>query len=57
VTSATALDHGFRTALDLLTGLLVVAALISVVLIRPEPAGVEAEPEAAPDFDLIEEAA
>jgi len=27
------------------------------VLIRPEPAIVEVEPETAPDFELVEEAA
>jgi hypothetical protein len=33
-----ALDHGFQTALYVLTGLLVVGALIAVALVRSTPA-------------------
>ena len=39
--SASALDHGFQTALYVLTGLLVLGALISGGLIRPQPRTVE----------------
>jgi fucose permease len=37
-TSAVALDHGFQTALYVLTGLLLAGALIAVTLLRPKPA-------------------
>jgi hypothetical protein len=37
-TSGAALDHGFQTGLYVLTGLLVVGALIVVSLLRPAPA-------------------
>jgi EmrB/QacA subfamily drug resistance transporter len=37
-TSGIALDHGFQTALYVLTGLLVLGALIAVSLLRPAPA-------------------
>jgi EmrB/QacA subfamily drug resistance transporter len=37
-TSAAALDHGFRTALYALIGLLILGALIAVALVRPAPA-------------------
>jgi EmrB/QacA subfamily drug resistance transporter len=36
--SAPALDHGFQTALYVLTGLLLAGALIAVTLLRPRPA-------------------
>jgi EmrB/QacA subfamily drug resistance transporter len=36
--SAQALDHGFQTALYVLTGLLLAGALIAVTLLRPQPA-------------------
>ena len=36
--SSVALDHGFQTALYVLTGLLVVGALIAVALVRSTPA-------------------
>jgi EmrB/QacA subfamily drug resistance transporter len=36
-TSGVALDHGFQTALYVLTGLLVAGALIAVTLLRPAP--------------------
>jgi len=51
--SAVALDHGFRTALYVLTGLLLVGALIAAGLIRPQPRAAEATPELEP----VEEAA
>jgi MFS family permease len=38
VSSGVALDHGFRTALYVLTGLLVVGALIALSLVRSAPA-------------------
>jgi hypothetical protein len=37
-TSGVALDHGFQTGLYVLTGLLVLGALIVVTLLRPAPA-------------------
>jgi EmrB/QacA subfamily drug resistance transporter len=37
-TSSVALDHGFQTALYVLTGLLVLGALIAASLLRPAPA-------------------
>jgi EmrB/QacA subfamily drug resistance transporter len=40
VSVAAGLDHGFRTGLDVLTGLLVLGALIVVALVRPSPAPV-----------------
>jgi EmrB/QacA subfamily drug resistance transporter len=43
--SAVALDHGFRTALYVLTGLLVIGALIAVALVKSAPAlSAEARP-------------
>jgi hypothetical protein len=54
-TSAPALDHGFQTGLDVLTGLLLVGALIAFALVRPAPAP---SAEAAPIDELpLEEAA
>jgi EmrB/QacA subfamily drug resistance transporter len=52
-TSAVALDHGYQTALYVLTGLLLAGALIAVTVLRPRPeastvpASVEALDEAA----------
>jgi EmrB/QacA subfamily drug resistance transporter len=44
-TSPTALDHGFQTALYVLTGLLLAGAAIALALIKPAPApSVEAAP-------------
>jgi EmrB/QacA subfamily drug resistance transporter len=37
-TSGIALDHGFQTGLYVLTGLLLVGAVIAVTLVRPQPA-------------------
>jgi EmrB/QacA subfamily drug resistance transporter len=43
--SAVALDHGFQTGLYVLTGLLVLGALIAVTLVKPAPTpGVDAVP-------------
>ena len=56
-TSGIALDHGFQTALYVLTGLLVLGALITVSLLRPAPAP---SAEAAPvdeEMRPLEEAA
>jgi sugar phosphate permease len=36
--SATALDHGFQTGLYVLTGMLLLGALIAVTLVRSRPA-------------------
>jgi EmrB/QacA subfamily drug resistance transporter len=44
-TSTAALDHGFRTGLYVLVGLLVVGAAIAGTLVRPQPVTVEAAPE------------
>jgi predicted MFS family arabinose efflux permease len=54
-TSATALDHGFRTALYVLTGLLIAGALVSGGLIRP-PHSAESEVEAGLEVALREAA-
>jgi EmrB/QacA subfamily drug resistance transporter len=43
-TSPVALDHGFQTALYVLTGVLVVGVLIAGGLVRPRPRPAEAEP-------------
>jgi hypothetical protein len=53
-TSAVALDHGFQTALYVLTGLLITGALIALTLIRPAPAP---SAEAAPVEVALDEAA
>jgi EmrB/QacA subfamily drug resistance transporter len=55
--SAAALDHGFQTALYVLTGLLILGVLVAVALIRPEPSSEVQQVEVAPDFELVEEAA
>jgi MFS family permease len=55
-TSAAALDHGFRTALYGLTGLLALGALVAVTLVRPAPAP-EAAAEPEPERLALEEAA
>ena len=43
VSSPAALDHGFQTALYVLTGLLVLGVLIAAGLVRPRPRPAEAE--------------
>ena len=53
-TSAAALDHGFQTALYVLTGLAVVGAIITIAWIRPQPAPARAvRPDAAGDLDVV----
>jgi EmrB/QacA subfamily drug resistance transporter len=52
--SAVALDHGFRTALEVLTGLLVAGAILAVTLVRTSPGAAEAEAVVEP---LLREAA
>jgi EmrB/QacA subfamily drug resistance transporter len=56
-TSAVALDHGFQTALYVLTGVLVVGALIAAALIRPRPRPAEAEAGAPEELEPVREAA
>ena len=56
VTSAAALDHGFRIALIVLTVVLLVGAAISAGLVRPAPRPV-AQPVPAGDLELAKEAA
>ena len=53
--SAAALDHGFQTGLYVLTGLLVLGAVIAGSFVRPQPAPVAALPE--PELETIREAA
>jgi predicted MFS family arabinose efflux permease len=54
-TSASALDHGFQTALYVLTAMLFVGAFVAGVFLRPQPL---AEPHVVPaELDLYEEAA
>jgi EmrB/QacA subfamily drug resistance transporter len=53
--STAALDHGFRTGLYVLTGLLVLAAVVAGGLVRPQPTPVTALPE--PELEAIQEAA
>jgi len=53
-TSAVALDHGFQTAMYVLTGLLVAGALIAVTLVKPAPAP---SAETAPADVALDEAA
>jgi fucose permease len=54
-TSAEALDHGFRTGLYVLLGLLVIGAAIAGGLVRPQPVAVEAPSE--PELEPLREAA
>jgi Na+/melibiose symporter-like transporter len=56
VASPVALAHGFQTALDVLTGLLVAGALLAVALVRERPAPAQAE-EPEPEPVALEEAA
>ena len=55
VTSAVALDHGFQTALYVLTGLLLVGAAIAVTLVKPAPAAAPAAAE--PQLEPLRDAA
>jgi EmrB/QacA subfamily drug resistance transporter len=52
--STAALDHGFRTGLMILAGLLVLGAVVAVGFIRPQPARVE---RVERDTELLQEAA
>ena len=52
--SLAALDHGYQIGLYVLTGLLVVGALLAATLIRPAPAVEEERPRSEP---ALEEAA
>jgi EmrB/QacA subfamily drug resistance transporter len=56
-TSGIALDHGFQTALYVLTGLLVVGALIAVALLRPAPAPSERAASVDDETPTLQEAA
>ena len=53
--SAAALDHGFQTALYVLTGLLLVGAVIAGVWIKPQRAAQPQAPQA--ELDVLKEAA
>ena len=55
--SSAALDHGFQTALYVLTGLLLVGALIAVTLVKSEPAPEAQAPQVDGDLVPLEEAA
>jgi EmrB/QacA subfamily drug resistance transporter len=57
VVAGVALDHGYQTALYVLTGLLVAGALIAAGVVRPVPHAAAAEPEERHELELIEEAA
>jgi MFS family permease len=57
LSSASALDHGFQTGLYVLTGLLVVAAVITITLIRPTPAPVVQAAPSDGEAIRLEEAA
>ena len=56
-TSDVALDHGFQTALYVLTGLLVLGALIAGGLVRPRPRPVEVDANVENDLAPVREAA
>ena len=55
--SASALDHGFQTALYVLTGMLVVGALIALTLVKSEPASGAGSPNVDGELIPLEEAA
>ena len=55
--SAVALDHGFQTALYVLTGLLVAGAVIAVTVLRPQPAPITVPATVEPEAVVLEEAA
>jgi EmrB/QacA subfamily drug resistance transporter len=56
-TSGAALDHGFQTGLYVLTGLLVLGALIAVSLLRPAPAPSADAERVGEDMTPLKEAA
>jgi EmrB/QacA subfamily drug resistance transporter len=55
--SSAALDHGFQTALYVLTGMLVVGALIAITLVKSEPAPGAQAPQVDDGLVALEEAA
>ena len=55
--SGVALDHGYQTGLYVLTGLLVVGALIAATLVRPARALSASAQEVEPDEVVLDEAA
>ncbi len=55
--SSAALDHGFQTALYMLTGLLIAGAIIAAGLIRPPRHRAVTQPVDAQHLDILEEAA
>jgi len=55
--SSAALDHGFQTALYVLTGMLVVGALIAITLVKSEPAPEAQAPHVDGGLVPLEEAA
>ena len=55
--SSAALDHGFQTALYVLTGMLVVGALIAITLVKSEPAPEAQAPQVDGGLVPLEEAA
>jgi predicted MFS family arabinose efflux permease len=55
-TSPVALDHGFQGGLYVLTGLLVLGALVAATLLRPRPTAVAAEAN-PPEREQLQEAA
>ncbi len=57
VSSAPALDHGFRTGLYVLTGVLVVGTVVAGTLVRPAPRPVEPAAGELESFEVLEEAA
>jgi MFS family permease len=56
-TSGAALDHGFQTALYVLTGLLVLGAVIAGGFVRPRPRPVEVGASVENDLEPVREAA
>jgi EmrB/QacA subfamily drug resistance transporter len=57
VTSGVALDHGLRVGLYVLTGLLVLGALVAVSLVRSAPAPAAEPATVQPDSVVLDEAA
>ncbi len=55
--SSAALDHGFQTALYVLTGLLIAGAIVAAALIRPHLRPTEVRPADANELEVLEEAA
>jgi EmrB/QacA subfamily drug resistance transporter len=57
VSSASALDHGFRTALYVLTGVIIVGVFAAGMLVRPTPRAVELDELPVGDELALDEAA